>query len=783
MTDQHDVTELPVEALGEVEAAAELERLAEAMAEADRAYYQDDTPVLSDAEYDALRARNRAIEERYPALKRADSPSDRVGAEPQSKFGKITHAVPMLSLDNAFSDGDVAEWVARVRRFLNLTADIPVAVTAEPKIDGLSLSLRYENGKLVHAATRGNGAVGEDVTANALTLDDIPRDLPSDAPDVFEVRGEVYLRHDDFHAINERREAEGQATYVNPRNLAAGSLRQLDPKITAKRPLRFFAYAWGETSALPAPTQSGVVEALGRWGFAINPLFKLCQTVEDVLEQYRLIEEQRATLGYDIDGVVYKIDDLEWQRRLGFVSRAPRWAIAHKFPAEKATTIVRAIDVQVGRTGALTPVGRLDPVTVGGVVVTNATLHNADEIARLDVRIGDTVRIQRAGDVIPQVLGVVMEARPEGAEPYAFPQTCPACGSHVVSDVNPRTGKTDVVRRCTGGLVCPAQAIERLQHFVSRKAFDIDGLGEKQIEAFFEAGIVRVPADIFTLAERNETLDPPIREREGFGATSEANLFRAIDERREVSLSRFIFALGIRRVGETTATLLSRTYGSWPAIEEAVRAAAAQRPTSAFRRMIAISGIGPKAVVTMKSKLDTARSLDPNAEPDRLLASIATKRIADLLAREFGDADAIVAAVDEAGQGVAGPAYEEFIAVDGLGEEVADALADFLDEEHNRDVVSALLRHVTPTAEAVATSDSPVSGKTIVFTGSLTRLTRDEAKATAERMGAKVSGSVSAKTDILVAGEKAGSKLTKAQGLGIQILDEDGWIALVDGTA
>ena len=767
-----------VAALNEDDASAELARLAERMAEADRAYYQDDAPVLSDAEYDALRRRNAAIEERFPTLKRDDSPTDRVGAEPQSKFGKITHAEPMLSLDNAFSGEDVFDWLARVRRFLNIAPDTIVLATAEPKIDGLSLSLRYEDRRLVHAATRGNGAVGEDVTANALTLEDIPRSLPGDAPDVFEVRGEVYLRHDDFAAINERRRAEEKDTYVNPRNLAAGSLRQLDPSVTAERPLRFFAYAWGQASDLPASSQFDLVRKLADWGFSINPLFVRCETGDALLAHYAEIERQRASLGYDIDGVVYKVDDLDMQRRLGFVSRAPRWAIAHKFPAEKATTVVRAIDVQVGRTGSLTPVARLDPVTVGGVVVTNATLHNADEIARLDVRIGDTVRIQRAGDVIPQVLGVISEQRPSVSTPYEFPATCPACGSHVVSDVNPRTGRTDVVRRCTGGLVCPAQAIERLQHFVSRRAFDIDGLGDKQVEAFFNAGIIRVPPDIFTLAERNETLDPPIREREGFGETSEANLFRAIDDRRSVPLGRFVFALGIRRVGETTAALLARTYGSWEAIEKAVDAAARERPTPSFRRIIAIDGIGPKTVSGIAAQLGTEAALD--LADTTALQRVTTPRIAEKLRAKFGGDAPALAALREAAAGMPGPAYEEFIATDGLGEEVADALADFLGEQHNREVVATLLEQVTPTAEETGSVDSAIAGKVVVFTGTLTRLTRDEAKATAERLGAKVSGSVSSKTDLLVAGEKAGSKLKKAQSLGIEVVAEDGWIALVE---
>ena len=765
-----------VETLDETAAAAELQRLAEAMAEADRAYYQDDAPVLTDAEYDALRLRNRAIEERFPALKRADSPTDKVGAEPQSRFGKIAHAVPMLSLDNAFDAEGVHEWLARVRRFLSL-GNAKIVATAEPKIDGLSLSLRYENGGLVHAATRGNGAVGEDVTANARTIADIPQTLPNDVPDVFEVRGEVYLTHADFAAINAQREQAGEALYVNPRNLAAGSLRQLDASITASRPLRFFAYAWGETSALPAETQSGVVATFRDWGFAVNPLFGVFDTAEGLLEHYARIEGERSSLGYDIDGVVYKVDDLGYQRRLGFVSRSPRWAIAHKFPAEKATTIVEAIDVQVGRTGALTPLARLSPVNVGGVVVSNATLHNADEIERLDVRVGDTVRIQRAGDVIPQVLSVIEEKRPPDAARFQFPTECPACGSEVASEVNPRTGRKDVVRRCTGGLICPAQAVERLKHFVSRRAFDIDGLGDKQVAAFYDAGLIRVPADIFTLRDRNAGFEPPIEEREGWGEQSARNLFAAIDARREIALGRFIFALGIRHVGETTAALLARHYGSWKAIADALEPAQSERPGPTYRRMIAISGIGPKRVAQLARTIATGDDLLQSE--NRSLASIATSRIADLLIDEYGDEPTALTELRRVATELPGGAYSELTAINGIGEEVADALLDFHREAHNRAVVNDLLAHVKTVAEAQSASDSPIAGKTVVFTGTLTTMTRDEAKALAERMGAKVSSSVSAKTDYLVAGEKAGSKARKAADIGVEVLDEKAFVAMV----
>ena len=784
MLPMNSTTEQDIATLDADAAAAELERLATAMAEADRAYYQDDAPVLTDAEYDALRARNRAIEDRFPELKRSDSPSDRVGAEPQSRFGKIAHAVPMLSLDNAFNADDVREWLARVRRFLSLPPDATVVATAEPKIDGLSLSLRYENGALVHGATRGNGAVGEDVTANVRTIASIPTNLPDGTPELFEVRGEVYMTHADFAAVNAAREAAGEALYVNPRNLAAGSLRQLDAAVTASRPLRFFAYAWGATSDLPADSQFGVVGALKDWGFETNPLFDRFDDADALLEHYAKIEGARASLGYDIDGVVYKVDDLAYQRRLGFVSRSPRWAIAHKFPAEKATTVVTGIDVQVGRTGALTPLARLQPVNVGGVVVSNATLHNADEIARLDVRIGDTVRIQRAGDVIPQVLEALLSERPADAGPFPFPTECPACGSDVVQEVNPRTGRRDVVRRCTGGLVCPAQAVERLKHFVSRRAFDIDGLGDKQVAAFHEAGLIAVPPDIFTLEERNKRFDPPIEEREGWGETSTRNLFAAIDARREIALGRLIFALGIRHVGETTANLLARSYGSWEALADALNAAADERPGPAYRRMIAISGIGPKRVEQMARAASVSDQLTlPSEGSQPGLATIATPRIRGLLAREYGE-EAALGELRLVANELPGTAYRELTAIDGIGEEVADALLDFHHEAHNRQVVADLLSHVRTTVDTPSgTGDSALAGKTMVFTGTLSRMTRDEAKAIAERLGAKVSSAVSKSTDYLVAGEKAGSKARKAEQLGVTVLDEATFLAMADEAA
>jgi DNA ligase (NAD+) len=693
--------------LSKDEAAAELEWLAEEIARHDEAYYREDAPVVSDAEYDALRQRNDLLEAEFPDLVRADSPSRRVGAAPSEKFGKVRHAVPMLSLGNAFADEDVSEFVGRIRRFLKLADDDAVEITAEPKIDGLSISLRYENGKLVQAATRGDGQEGENVTRNCETIADIPRAVNADDfPSVFEVRGEIYMSHKDFADLNERQSQAGGKLFANPRNAAAGSLRQLDPAITASRPLRFFAYAWGQVDILPAETQRGVLDAFERWGFPVNPLTRVCESVDELLAHYHAIEEQRATLGYDIDGVVYKVNRLDWQERLGFVSRSPRWAIAHKFAAEKATTILEGIDIQVGRTGALTPVARLKPVTVGGVVVSNATLHNEDEIERKDIRIGDTVIVQRAGDVIPQVLGHVPDKRPADAVKYEFPKVCPACGSHAVREVNEKTGKADAVRRCTGGLICPAQRVERLKHFVSRNAFDIEGMGDKVIQEFYDDGLIQSPQDIFTLAARNERALKKLKDREGWGDTSAKNLFAAIDERRAIALDRFIFALGIRHVGETTARVLARSYGSVGAFLEAMQAA----------------------------------------------------------------------------QDHASEAYGDLVNIDGIGDVVARAVAEFFAEPHNLAVVRELADEhldIQP-LEAVA-SDSPVSGMTIVFTGALERMTRDEAKAMAERLGAKVAGSVSKKTDLVVAGPGAGSKLKKATELGVEVISEDDWFDRVGG--
>ena len=692
---------IPVDELTEDQAREELARLAHEIAEHDRRYYAEDAPTITDAEYDALRRRNLAIEQAFPHLVREDSPSKRVGAPPLEKFEKARHRLPMLSLDNAFSDEDVIDFVARIRRYLRMEPDAPIAMTAEPKIDGLSLSLRYESGRLVSAATRGDGQVGENVTANARVVADIPRVLAGDFPDVLEVRGEVYMTHRDFLALNERQKAEGKPTYVNPRNTAAGSLRQLDPALTAARPLRFFAYALGEVSQMPADTQMGVVEALKSYGFRTNELMCLCETARELLDHYHAIEEQRATLGYDIDGVVYKVNDLSLQQRLGFVSRNPRWAIAHKFPAEKAFTILRDIDIQVGRTGALTPVARLEPVTVGGVVVTNATLHNAEEIERLGIKIGDTVIVQRAGDVIPQILGYVEERRPPDARDFVFPTVCPCeLKTPVVRD-STASGGEGVVRRCSGEFACPFQRIEHLRHFVSRRAFDIEGLGEKQIEFFFHDPDlpVKSPADIFTLAERDRKNIKKLKDKEGWGEVSVKNLFAAIEERRTIPLDRMIYSLGIRHVGERTAVTLARAYGTWP---------------------------------------------------------------------EFHDTALAIASGDLA-------VREEMDALEDIGDAVIDAVANYFAEEHNRKLVEKLAAQVNVLEAERPAANSPVAGKTIVFTGALERMSRDEAKDMAERLGAKVAGSVSSKTDLVVAGPGAGSKLKKAQELGIEVIDEEAW--------
>jgi len=687
------------EELSEEEAKAEHARLESEIGEHDKLYYQKDSPRISDAEYDMLRKRYEIIERRFPNLRTVTSLSLRVGAPPASKFAKVRHAAPMLSLANGFTEEDIVEFVERVRRFLGLKPDADIEFLAEPKIDGLSCSLRYERGMLKIAATRGDGAEGEDVTANVRTIEEVPQQLNGkDLSDFIEVRGEVYMARNDFLALNKRQEKEGKQVFANPRNAAAGSLRQLDPSITAGRPLRFFAYGWGEASELPAGTQRGVMQAFKNWGLPINPLAKLCKSIGEMLAHYQEIERKRAKLGYDIDGVVYKLDRIAWQTRLGAVSRTPRWAIAHKFPAEKAITVVKDISVTVGRTGALTPTAILEPVTVGGVVVSHATLHNEDEITRKDVRIGDTVTIQRAGDVIPQVLGVVLDKRSKNSKPFKFPTVCPVCGSHAVREVDLETGKEDVVRRCTGVLICPAQAIERLRHFVSRNAFDVEGLGEKQIEAFFNDKLIAEPADIFTLKPKD------IVEREGWGETSAKNLFAAIEARRKIAFNRFIYALGIRHIGETNAIRLARHYHTAEAFRDGALAAAK----------------------------------------------------------------------------VGSPAFQELTDINGIGEIVAHAVAGFFKERRNLKAFNALLKQVKVVPMETVRSNSPVSDKTVVFTGALEKITRDEAKAMAERLGAKVAGSVSKKTDYVVAGPGAGSKLAEAKKHGVKVLTEDEWFKLIE---
>jgi DNA ligase (NAD+) len=737
-----------IEALSEAEAQAELKRLAEVLDRANDAYHAEDAPVMSDAEYDALKRRNAAIEARFPALKRPDSPTDQVGARAAEGFAKVRHAVRMLSLGNAFDDADVEGFVSGVRKYLGLAPDAPLAFTAEPKIDGLSLSLRYENGALVQAATRGDGETGENVTANARTIADIPETLTG-APDLLEVRGEVYMSHADFAALNDRQAEAGGKTFANPRNAAAGSLRQLDAEITKERPLRFFAYAWGALSAPLADTQMGAIERLAALGFATNPLTRLCYGADEMTAHYRKIEAQRASLGYDIDGVVYKVDDLALQDRLGFRSTTPRWAIAHKFPAELAWTRLEAIDIQVGRTGALSPVARLAPVTVGGVVVSNATLHNEDYIAGRDaqggqirggrdIRIGDRVQVYRAGDVIPKIADVDVSARPEGAAPFVFPQTCPECGSAAIRE------EGDAVRRCSGGMICPAQAVEKLRHFVSRAAFDIEGLGAKQVEQFHADGWIAEPADIFTLRERFGAGVRQLRNREGWGEKSAENLFAAIDDKRRIALRRLVFSLGLRHVGEVAAGDLARHFGSWDrlvnAVDRAAPAAACQLAADAAERAERQAAQQEGRRARIKPARDAAwADLDPKARA----------------------------------------AWDDLTGIDGIGAVVAVSLVTSFAQDEERASIDRLAAHLTVEDAEAPASESPVSGKTVVFTGTLERMTRAEAKARAEALGAKVSGSVSAKTDILVAGPGAGSKAAKAAELGIETMDEDAWLALI----
>ncbi len=699
------------EGLNEAQARREIKMLSMEIRAHDAAYYEQDAPNIDDAAYDAMRARLIALEAAFPNLIAKDSPTQKVGAAPSGKFSKIKHNVPMLSLDNVFTDEELAEFAARVRRFLSLDAQDEVAFTAEPKIDGLSASIRYEQGKMVSAATRGDGRTGEDVTANVRTISDVPHQLHGSGwPDVLEVRGEVYIGHDDFAAMNEAQIKAGKEPYKNPRNAAAGSLRQIDSSITAARPLKFFAYTWGqvkwrqvkrELNTQLTSTQMEAVEKFAQWGFSVNPLMARFDSVAGLLEQYRKIEALRAELGYDIDGVVYKVDDLALQERLGFVSRAPRWATAHKFPAEKAITILDAIDVQVGRTGALTPVARLKPINVGGVLVSNATLHNEDEINRLRVRVGDKVELQRAGDVIPQILRVVDADISERAADFTLPNDCPACGAACLRDVDDK-GKMDVIKRCTNGLLCSAQAVEGLIHFVSRRAFDIEGMGSKQIEAFYEKGLVKTPADIFTLETRNGNIK--LETWDGWGETSAQNLFAAIKERRNIDISRLLYALGMRHIGQGNSQLVANHYLSWEAMDKAVR----------------------------------------EAKPHM------------------------------------GETWADLLSIDGMGEAAAGSLVDFINAEQNQDMLAALRDQISVIDAVPAANDSPVAGKIVVFTGKLELFSRDEAKARAQSLGAKVSGSVSGKTDYLVAGPGAGSKLKKAQELSVTTLTEAQWLELIE---
>ncbi len=779
------------EKLSRRQAAAEHKKLAAEIARHDALYYQQDEPAISDAEYDTLRARLIAVEAQFPDLVEADSPTQRVGAAPVEAFGKVRHDVPMLSLGNSFSSEDVAEFVERVRRFLALRADDPLVFTAEPKIDGLSISIRYDGGQLVRAATRGDGIEGEDVTANIRTVREIPHTLKgTEVPDLIEVRGEIYLGAEDFRLLNEAQAAAGGKVFANPRNAAAGSLRQLDAGITAKRPLRFFAYTWGAVSALPAKTQFDVVRDFAKWGLPVNARMERCASAEALIAFYDAISVDRARLGYDIDGVVYKVDRLDYQDRLGFVSRSPRWATAHKFAAEQATTVLHDIEIQVGRTGALTPVAKLQPVTVGGVVVSNATLHNEDEIKRKDIRVGDTVVVQRAGDVIPQVVSVVLDQRPAHTKPYKFPHTCPVCGSHAARDEGEEGGDVEAVRRCTGGLICPAQAKERLRHFVSRLAFDIEGLGRERIELFYDEGLIRAPADIFTLAKRDEKSESPLAEREGFGEKSAQNLFRAIEARRRIGLERFLFALGIRHVGETTARDLARAFGTYDAFHDQIGLASKARPGPNYRRLVTAKGIGPKTAETLMQAI-AARGRkdlfdDEPASFDTAIAGIKGVRtgVAEALARAFVDVATFIETARAAAREMPGDDYRAFAGLNGIGEVVADSLIDFFGEPHNRSVVKDLLDEIEiqPYVRQ-ATVASAVTDKTVVFTGTLEKLSRNEAKARAERAGAKVAGSVSKKTDYVIAGADAGSKLDKARELGVTVLSEDEWLALIEDGA
>jgi DNA ligase (NAD+) len=824
---EHQVRQMPkaepvdsLDALTPDTALAEHADLSARIAEADRLYHQEDAPEITDADYDALRRRLEAIEARFPDLAGTGAASASVGAKPSEKFAKVRHAVPMLSLGNAFADEEVSEFVARVRRFLNRPESEPLAFTAEPKIDGLSLALRYEEGRLVTAATRGDGEVGEDVTANARTVSDIPQVLTGrDVPPVCEVRGEVYLSHADFAAINARQEAAGKPLFANPRNAAAGSLRQLDPEITRSRPLKFFAYAWGEVVPAFEGTQYGVLARFADWGLPVNDRTRLCADAQAMIAHYRSIEAERADLGYDIDGVVYKVDDLALQRRLGFVSRSPRWALAHKFAAQKALTVVEEIEINVGRTGSLNPLAKLRPVTVGGVVVSNATLHNEGYVQGVggdgepirdgrDIRVGDTVIVQRAGDVIPKVMDVVLEKRPVDSKPFAFPTHCPACGSRAVREINPRTGKPDAVRRCTGGLICPAQGVERLKHFVSRNGFDLEGFGQTYIEVLFEAGLVRQPADLFRLdfeplkaaiVARREALSAE-RRAEGAPAPKKAakkkgededkaihNLLASVEDRRSLPLNRVLFALGIPDIGESTAKALAKRFADMPALMAGVAAAAGDQAGPDWIELSALSRIGP----TTRDRLldlgypreatdtETSEGAESDPQPQGRVRLSAPQRAS--LLEHYGDAEAIAAGIARAAAQRPGDAYRHFADDGEIGPVATDSLIAFFSEPHNDAAVSALLAEVKTEAMAAPATATLFAGKTVVFTGSLERMTRSEAKATAERLGAKVSGSVSAKTDLVVAGPGAGSKLKDAEKHGVEVISEEAWLARVAG--
>lgn len=720
-----EIAEQDVEWLTKANAKKELARLAKDIAHHDRRYHQQDDPEITDAAYDALRQRNDAIEARFPDLVRDDSPSKRVGAPVAATFSKVEHKVPMLSLSNVFDDEEAGEFLTRIRRFLGLEAETPVEILAEAKIDGLSCGIRYENGQMVRAATRGDGSTGEDITANVRTIANVPETLaPGDWPEILEVRGEIFMRRDDFAALNQRQETAGEKVFANPRNAAAGSVRQLDAGITASRPLSFIGYAWGELSAPIGTTMMDVRENFAAWGFQVNEPARLCKSLGDILDFYGEVASGRADLPHDIDGIVYKVNRLDLQERLGFVSRAPRWATAHKFPAEQAKTLLREITIQVGRTGALTPVANLEPITVGGVVVSRATLHNEDEIARKDVRAGDTVVVQRAGDVIPQVVEVDLKRRPKDSKPYVFPDRCPVCGSAAIREPG------EVVRRCTGGLICAAQVVERLKHFVSRDAFDIEGLGGKHIEAFWQDGFLRTPGDIFRLEKRLEE----IQEREGWGEQSAANLMAAIRERRRIGLDRLIFGLGIRQVGQATAKLLARQYGT----------------LADWRAAMTRAGLEPEPIPEPETPPDDD---DTKGKKTKAKAPV-NEDLADL------------------------------INIDGIGPSVATDILAFVAEPHNQEVLDDLETLLDVQAVAAPTaSDSPVAGKTVVFTGTLVQMTRHEAKARAETLGAKVAGSVSKKTDYVIVGADAGSKAKKAAELGVETLSEEAWLALIGQSA